>query len=186
MTCAASHAFQVSSGRSGTIAAKLLKNEGWLITHSACLSSCCGLAHAIQSKPGMSCTSFATGYLLNVFDGVAALDARPLDAREVGFEREDELRVGLGVRPAREREHLLEVLADTSRGCRRSAGRCSGSSHDRAVPCQTGRGTRATCVGSPASASTKPLTGPPMPIIENLPSSSASSAVVFSASTSAR
>src|SRR5262245_2124231 len=38
MTCAAIHAFHVASGVFGTIAAKLLKNDGWLITHSLALS----------------------------------------------------------------------------------------------------------------------------------------------------
>ena len=110
MTCAASHAFQVPIGRSGTIAAKLLKKDGWLITHSACLSSCCGLAHAIQSNPGISCHELGERVLVERLHRVAALDARPLDAREIGFEREDELCVGLGIGPAHEPEHLLEVL----------------------------------------------------------------------------
>src|SRR5262245_27295423 len=66
MTCAASHAFQVSSGVVGTILAKPTKNDGSSITHSGVLSIFCGRAHAIQSKPGASATSFVTAYLLYV------------------------------------------------------------------------------------------------------------------------
>ena len=58
----------------------------------------------------MSATIFATRVLVVGLDRVAALDARPLDARELGLEREHGLRVGRGVRPAGEREDLLEVL----------------------------------------------------------------------------
>ena len=54
----------MASGVFGTIAAKLLKNDGWLMTHSVALSMPCGLAHAVQSKPGISAMTFWTGYLL--------------------------------------------------------------------------------------------------------------------------
>ena len=67
MTCAASQAFHVASGVFGTIAAKPLKNDGWPMTHSLALSMPCGLAHAAQSKPGISATTFGHGILLYVF-----------------------------------------------------------------------------------------------------------------------
>src|SRR5688500_10644695 len=64
MYWAASHAFQVAIGTVGTIAAKPLKNDGWLMIMSGVLSRPCAVAQPIQSNPGMSTGSFAVATLL--------------------------------------------------------------------------------------------------------------------------
>ncbi len=64
MKRAANHAFQVTSGVSGTIAANALKKDGGFSTTCTGRSRPCGRAQACQSKPGRearSCPRVAPG-----------------------------------------------------------------------------------------------------------------------------
>ena len=149
MYCAASHAFHVSIGVVGTIAANPLKNDGCAMTHSGALSMPCGLAHAIQSKPGKSATIFVTAILLYVLTAsrlstcVHWILASSVSSANTAFassaalgpagQREDLLEVGLVLRAhIRERRVVFQVvvaigqrraaLAEVQRDLRRIAG----------------------------------------------------------------
>src|SRR4030095_5680825 len=64
MYWAESHAFQLSRGVVGTIAAKPLKKDGSDTITLIDRSTPCGLAHAIQSNPGISFERSASANLL--------------------------------------------------------------------------------------------------------------------------
>ena len=65
----ASHAFHVSIGVVRTIAANVLKNDGWERITFGVRSIPCGFAQASQSKPGTSAGRRAKATLLFVFAG---------------------------------------------------------------------------------------------------------------------
>ena len=142
----------------------------------------CGFAHASQSKPGISAGSLASANLLFVFAGFAAVDLRPLRARQLGLERDDGARVATADRARPASVKIFARYRSYSR--RTSTYRASSLQVVVAIGQQRAalRDADDRPAGSSASSSTTPANGPPTEAAERYPASAARSRVVRIAS----